>query len=444
MHGKKRAVKTSIDGGGGRPAEAERPTEAGRPVLRLDGITKRYPRGAQDAVSGLSLDVYSGEVVALVGESGSGKTTALRLIAGFETPDSGTVELSGRVVAADPPEKRGVGVVFQDQALFPHLTVFENVAFGLHGSRSTRGTGGLGFAGYRGAAQIRRRVEEVLDLTGTSGLAARYPHELSGGQVQRIAVARALAPQPTLILLDEPFNNLDAPLKRRLSQELRQILRAAGTSAVLVTHDPDEAFALASRVVFLKDGREIQRGTPRELFEIPARAEVATFFGPVNVIPAVPARDGYETALGLIGQARSSPSLTAVPPGEDVMDMRRGCELLIRPDSFTLEGADYSGTDAPSVAVSRVAAPAGLLRIRGRVWEVIFRGDFYEVLVVPEVCSYHIRAPHILEVHMPRLSGTDAPPPQADEAVTLSLRRIPVCAACRALPFVDSVAGKVF
>ncbi len=421
MHGKSRAGKIATDGGSGRPEGA------GRPVLRLDGVTKRYLRGGQDAVSGLSLDVYSGEVVALVGESGSGKTTALRLIAGFEAPDAGTVELAGRVVAADPPERRGVGVVFQDQALFPHLTVFDNVAFGLRGGRG-------------GSTEIRRRVEEVLELTGTADLEARYPHELSGGQVQRVAVARALAPQPTLILFDEPFNNLDAPLKRRLAQELRNILRATETSAVLVTHDPDEAFALASRVVFLKDGREVQRGTPRQLFETPARAEVATFFGPVNVIPAVPMRDGYDTALGRIGQARSSPSLTAVSPGEDVMDTTRGCELLIRPDAFTVDGTDDSdaGVDARGVA-----GPRGLLRITGRVREVVFRGDFYEVLVVPELRLHHIRAPHTLEVHVPRLSGADAPPPQADEVVTLSLRRIPVCAACRALPFVDSVAKKV-
>lgn len=414
---------------------SSRPAGSGGPVLRLDGVTKRYPRGSQDAVSGLSLELDAGEVLALVGQSGSGKTTAIRLIAGFETPDAGTVELAGRVVAAEPPETRGVGVVFQDQALFPHLTVFDNVAFGLRGGCSARGGDGRGRA-----AEIRRRVAEVLELTGTGELAARYPHELSGGQLQRVAVARALAPQPTLLLLDEPFNNLDAPLKRRLAQELRDILRASNTAAVLVTHDPDEAFALASRVVFLKDGREIQRGTPRELFETPARAEVATFFGPVNVIPAVPVRDGYETALGHIGQARSSPSLTAVSPGEDVMDTTRGCELLIRPDALAVEGID----GADDVGDARgLAGPRGLLRIRGRVREVIFRGDFYEVLVVPELQLHHIRAPRVLEVHVPRLSGADAPPRCVNEEVTLSLRRIPVCAACRALPFVDSVAKKV-
>lgn len=448
-----RPIKTASGGVRGRSERGGRSEGAELPVLRLDGVTKRYRRGVRDAVSGLSLDVNAGEVLALVGESGSGKTTALRVIAGFEAPDAGTVELAGRVVArggvalpADPPERRGVGVVFQDQALFPHLTVFDNVAFGLRGTRAVGGLRGGGGGGGvrggrgRGATEIRRRVEEVLELTGTGELAARYPHELSGGQVQRVAVARALAPQPTLILFDEPFNNLDAPLKRRLAQDLRDILRAANTAAVLVTHDPDEAFALASRVVFLKDGREIQRGTPRELFEIPARAEVATFFGPVNVIPAVPVRDGYETALGRIGRAHSSPSLTAVSPGEDVMDTTRGCELLIRPDAFTVDGV-AGAKDADDVR--GLAGLPGLLRITGRVREVIFRGDFYEVLVAPDLRLDHIRAPRMLEVHVPRLSSADAPPPHAHEEVTLSLRRIPVCAACRALPFVDSIPKKV-
>lgn len=379
-------------------------------VLRLNGVSRRYPGAGEYALSDLSLTVPPGEVLALVGESGSGKTTALRLIAGFDRPDEGTVELSGQRVAGpevfSPPEERGVGMVFQDQALFPHLTVGENVAFGL---RTLPGS------------ELRARVQQVLELTGVAGLESRYPHELSGGQMQRVAVARSLAPRPSVVLLDEPFNNLDAPLKRRLRRELREVLRASGTAAVLVTHDADEAFALASRIVFLDRGRSVQQGTPQELFETPARADVATFFGPVNVIPAEPADTGYETAFGPVEDVRPSPSLKTIGPGG--AGNTRGRELLVRPDAFVI---------SEGIPDCRNAG-GGALLIRGRVAEVTFRGAFFELLVSPERVTEGIDAPSLLEVHVSRRTESEHVRWQPGDHICLALRRRPVCAACPAV-----------
>ncbi|MGH7350545.1 MAG: ABC transporter ATP-binding protein, partial [Candidatus Rokuibacteriota bacterium] len=197
-------------------------------VLLLERVTKRFSAAESPAVDGLSLQVAEGEILALLGPSGCGKTTTLRLIAGLESPDAGTITIRGQVVAGPgrsvPPEERGIGIVFQDYALFPHLTVGDNVGFGL--PRAGR----------------LPRVEEVLDLVGLGGFGPRYPHELSGGQQQRVAVARALAPAPALMLLDEPFSNLDADLRTQMRDEVERILRTSRTTAVFVTHDQEEAF----------------------------------------------------------------------------------------------------------------------------------------------------------------------------------------------------------
>jgi iron(III) transport system ATP-binding protein len=247
------------------------------PALELEGVGKRYPRAAEAALSGVNLRVGPGELVAVVGASGCGKTTLLRLIGGLEFPDTGTIRLDGEVVAGGtawtPPERRGVGLVFQDFALFPHLRVSDNVAYGLR--RLPR-------------SERRERTERMLDLVGLAELRERYPHQLSGGQQQRVALARALAPAPRLLLLDEPFSNLDTPLKIVLQKELARLLEASGVPTLLVVHEVEDIVALADRVVVLRDGRVVREGRPEELHTDPGDAYVAGFFARLRIPGCVP------------------------------------------------------------------------------------------------------------------------------------------------------------
>jgi iron(III) transport system ATP-binding protein len=289
------------------------------PMLRLAGVEKRYSRKSAPAVSSVDLFVAEGEVLGLVGESGCGKSTLLRLVAGLEVPDSGTITISGRPVAGGgawvPPERRGVGLVFQDFALFPHLRAVDNVAYGLTALPRR---------------QRRDRAEEMMDLVGLPGLGARYPHELSGGQQQRVALARALAPEPRLLLLDEPFSNLDSALKRLLREELAEIFRRTGITAVLVVHDAEDVMALADRVAVMRAGSVRQTETPDFLYSQPRDEYVARFFGETNILHARPRGDGFDTAVGFI------PCPMAVGRSEPV-------RLCLRPEHFHLS-TDLNGT----------------------------------------------------------------------------------------------------
>lgn len=238
------------------------------PALVLEGVSKCYPGNTDAAVRGLDLRMAPGEIVAVVGASGSGKTTLLRLVAGLEVPDSGSIRVADRPVASSsawvPPEGRGVGLVFQGLALFPHLRVIDNVAYGLRSlPRTAR----------------RERAREMLEMVRLAALAERYPHQLSGGEQQRVAVARALAPRPALLLLDEPFSNLDLPLKVALRGELAQLLRAATVPTLLVVHDIADALELADRIVVMRAGEVIQHGAPEQLRSAPRDEYVAALFG---------------------------------------------------------------------------------------------------------------------------------------------------------------------
>jgi iron(III) transport system ATP-binding protein len=281
-------------------------------LLRLEHLCKRYAPRDPLAVDDLTCELEKGQILALLGPSGCGKTTTLRLIAGFERPDAGLVEIGGRVMADArtfvPPEQRGVGVVFQEYTLFPHLTVAENIAFGLRRWR---------------AQERRQRLHELLDAMGLTAFARRYPHELSGGQQQRVALARALAPRPSVLLLDEPFSNLDAALRLQMLQEVSTVLRELGTTAVFVTHDQEEAFLVADRIGVLNRGRLEQLGRPEEIYHLPASRFVAQFVGQANFIPGRVGSAGIETALGVWPNTQEWPLGAAV-------------EVMIRPEQIGL------------------------------------------------------------------------------------------------------------
>ncbi len=276
------------------------------------GLTKQFD--VDVAVNNLSLTVQMGEILALVGPSGCGKTTTLRLIAGFEKPESGTIHIGESLVNNGrhhtPPEARGVGMVFQDYALFPHLTVFDNVAFGLHKKKNYKRT--------------KEDINSLLALVSLAEYAERFPHELSGGQRQRVALVRALAPKPVLLLLDEPFSNLDADLRSQMREEVRVILKGTKTSAIFVTHDQEEALYIGDRLAVMHKGRLEQIGAPEDIFHHPATRFVAEFMGNTDFLPGKVTGEGIETEIGLIPQK---------------VDLEIGAEveLAVRADDITFE-----------------------------------------------------------------------------------------------------------
>ncbi len=280
----------------------------GDTIIELKGVSKHF--GDHDALIDVSFAVPEGALLTLLGPSGCGKTTCLRLIAGITAPDEGEIWLNGQLVASPagslPPEQRRVGMVFQDYALFPHLNVADNVAFGLRSSR----------------AEKRARVAELLALVGLQGLEDKMPYLLSGGQQQRVALARALAPEPDILLLDEPFSNLDTALRAQVRGEVRDILRRTGKTAVFVTHDQEEALSLSDRVAVLFEGRLHQVGTPEQIYNQPVSAQVAAFVGEANLLPAEASGSRAASALG---------ELTLIKPA------RGKVHVLIRPERVHLD-----------------------------------------------------------------------------------------------------------
>lgn len=258
--------------------------------LSLNAISKRYKGSATPALDRVSLKVAAGKTTAVLGESGSGKTTLLRLVAGFEELEGGSIDLGELRVADEkhslPPEERSVGVVFQDTALLPHLTIRQNISFGLRGMTET---------------ERLRHVDAIVNLVRVRDAQHRFPHEVSGGQAQRAAIARALAAQPRVLLLDEPFNNLDGPLKAQLIDELRTILSHGTTSAIFVTHDRDEAFNIADRVAVIRAGRLQQEGTPEQLYWAPKNVFVAGILGKTNLIKVRRTTEGWVSDFGPMG-----------------------------------------------------------------------------------------------------------------------------------------------
>ena len=312
-----------------------------RGLIEATAVHKAF--GDVAALAGATLRVQPGEIVVLLGPSGSGKTTLLRAVAGFERPDSGSIAVSGRTVAGDAawvePEERRIGMVFQHGALFPHLTVGGNVQFG---------------------APSQQRALETLELVGLGGRARAYPHELSGGERQRIALARALAADPEVVLLDEPFAALDAGLRESLRDEVAQILRAAGTSALLVTHDQAEALSLADTIAVLRDGRVEQSGTPEEVYERPNSRWIAEFLGDADLLPGTAGDGVVECELGRFPVSA---------------ELAGAVDVVVRPESVAIGHTAARANDTQAYVVDRtfyghdqlvhLELPSGL-RVRSR------------------------------------------------------------------------------
>ena len=324
------------------------------PILKIKNITKRFSNDLGEALKDINLDVLKGEMLALIGESGSGKTTLLRLIAGLESPTRGTIELNGRMVVGDnifiPPEKRKIGMVFQEYAIFPHMTVEQNINYGLHSMDKPA---------------ARKRLFEVLEWVNMAELANRYSHELSGGQQQRAALARALAPNPSIILLDEPFSHLDGVLKDQMREELRSILKNSGTTALFVTHDTMDALSVSDRIALLQEGRLQQIGTPRDLYDKPTNLYTAGFLGKINRI------HGYSTTEGILTDFGTFPLNEKIAEGKEVL-------ITIRPEHIQL------GSTASSP-------------LKGVLFHSSYQGDHLLVHLRPSVS----KSPHRIILKLP-------------------------------------------
>jgi len=327
----------------------------GPPQIGVRGVSVRY--GAQFALAAVELDIAAGEVVVLLGKSGSGKTTLLRTIAGFTPPSAGRIFLGDRDVTLLPPHARGLGLVVQNYALFPHLRVAENVAFGLHPRRCS-------------PPEIERTVVRFLEMVGMSAYARRYPHELSGGQQQRVAIARALAIRPRALLLDEPLSALDAPLRAEMIEELRQLHAQLPEMAIVyVTHDQAEAIAIGHRIVLLHDGGIVAAGAPRDLHDTPPNRYTAEFFGQANLLPARILGDAFPDRAPTAGDRGKQ---VAVYVGRQVVRAARtptapdsGSALLcVRPHDLRIAGG-----------------PADDNRLSGSVRSVQWLGAVQRVLV---------------------------------------------------------------
>jgi len=335
---------------GARPAAPEpwRDPEA-EPYLRLKGLTRRF--GEVTAVDAVDLDIYRGELFALLGGSGSGKSTLLRMLAGFERPDAGTITLDGQDLSAVPPYERPVNMMFQSYALFPHMTVAQNIGYGLRQEGTPK-------------AEIARRVDEMLELVQLAGLGRRRPHALSGGQRQRVALARSLVKRPKLLLLDEPLGALDKSLREATQFELVNIQERTGTTFIMVTHDQEEAMTMATRIAVMSSGRLAQVGTPAEVYEYPTSRFVASFLGTANLFEAVVKRADAagalveSTAFDAFFESDTDPP---VPVGGRV-------HTAVRPEKMR-------------IAKAEAGAAHGTNRLSGVVRDIAYYGDFVMYVV---------------------------------------------------------------
>jgi spermidine/putrescine transport system ATP-binding protein len=359
----------------GGQERSDRGIESGG-AIRLVELVKSFD--GVPAVTGVNLDIPAGQFYSLLGASGCGKTTTLRMIAGFEKPDSGRIELDGRDVAGDPPHRRPVNTVFQTYALFPFMTVWDNVAFGLKYQKASR-------------EDTKRRVGEALDLVQMDKLAKRHPAQLSGGQQQRVALARALVLRPRVLLLDEPLGALDAKLRKQLQLELRAVQREVGITFVYVTHDQEEALTMSDQIAVLAEGRVEQIGPPQEIYSAPATTFVAGFLGAANIFDA--------DVLELAGSSAVCSAMhTRLGAAVDGTASTGPAAVVIRPERITLQD--------PGTPVSQ-----GHNAISGTVSEVVYLGSSTQVHV-------DVGAPSALVVEVPNACGPGSVTYQPGAAVT--------------------------
>ncbi len=322
--------------------------------VTLKNLTKKFASldgsGEMTAVDDVSLEIGDGELVTLLGPSGCGKTTTLRMVAGFEFPTSGSIFIGGKDIALVPPNKRGISMVFQSYALFPHLTIYENVAYGLRVQKLRK-------------AEILERTAKVLDLMQLTSMAKRFPSQVSGGQQQRIALARAVVIEPKVLLFDEPLSNLDAKLREYMRDELRKLQKRLGITSLYVTHDQDEAMAISDRVVIMEGGRIRQAGTPRQIYEHPGSKFVANFMGKANFIPArFGGMEGEAARVEVWGREISLPR-PGLPfaGGAALPESGEGLSLVVRPEAVKLSPAgEGSGAGLRRAAVERLTYFGGV------------------------------------------------------------------------------------
>jgi spermidine/putrescine transport system ATP-binding protein len=361
--------------GSARQLHPERAIPVKGGEIRLQQLVKSFD--GVPAVTGIDLDIPAGQFYSLLGASGCGKTTTLRMIAGFEKPDSGRIELDGRDVASDPPHKRPVNTVFQTYALFPFMTVWDNVAFGLKYQKASKG-------------DTKRRVDESLELARMGEFAKRRPAQLSGGQQQRVALARALVLRPKVLLLDEPLGALDAKLRKQLQLELRAVQREVGITFVYVTHDQEEALTMSDQIAVLAEGRIEQVGPPQEIYSAPATTFVAGFLGAANIFDANVLEASKGSAVCSALDTRLGAAVDeAAKPGE--------AAIVIRPERITVQGADEP------VGNGHNAIP-------GVVSQVVFLGNSTQVHV-------DVGAPAALIVEVPNHAGPGSVSHQPGERV---------------------------
>lgn len=342
-------------------------------AVEMTGIRKAF--GPSIALEDFSVTIESGELICLLGPSGCGKTTALRILAGFERADAGTVEVAGSDITTVPVEKRDFGMVFQDYSLFPNLTARENIDFGLKAHRVS-------------APERRSTIDRMLSITALEDQADKYPHQMSGGQKQRVALARAIATSPRLLLLDEPLSALDAKVRESLREEIRRLQREIGVTTVFVTHDQHEALAISDRVGVMSKGRLEQLATPRDLYERPANPFVASFIGSINTVPAIGGHDGRWLVLGRLVEANeaSTPDENAVVgarPEELAIDRADDGSAVVADVSFLgpITRVTVTMEDASAVIADLLSSDCGDLQPGQRV-RVRLRDDVSRVTVM--------------------------------------------------------------